>query len=218
MGATEPAFERLLNIECGDLNASVMVTSLDGIVAVEGRVGGLTAAADQRLLLGMRERASAVVVGAATVRAEGYGGLLPPPARQRRASAGLPPQPELVVLSRSPDGVAGTEAAGAPDLRLRVEQPPTNRDGAPDLRVVSTGIRERHGPGLTVWEGGPTIVRMALAQGVLDELFFAISPMLAGRGLPLAGSETSGTPRLRLIGSAVSEDFVFLRYGLRDGA
>ena len=218
MGATDSDFERLLNVGHGDLNAAVMVTSLDGIVAVEGHVGGLTAAADQRLLLGMRERARAVVVGAATVRAEGYGGLLPAPARQRRAGAGLAPQPELVVLSRSADGVAGTEAAGAADLELRVERPPTNRDGAPDLRVVSAGIRERHGPGLTVWEGGPTIVRTALAQGVLDELFFAISPMLAGRGLPLAGPETSGTSRLRLIGTAVSEDFVFLRYGLRDGA
>ncbi len=213
-------FERLLEVPLGDLNAAVMVISIDGVVAVDGRVGGLTGAADQRLLLGMRERAQAVVVGAATVRAEGYGGLLPAAARQRRATAGLSPQPELAVVTRSPDGIAGTEAALAPDLQVRLEQPPTNRDGAPDLRVVSAGIRERHGTGLTVWEGGPTIVRMAIAQGVLDELFFAISPMLAGRGLPLAGPETGGTQRLRLIATAASEDFVFLRYGLepRDGA
>lgn len=196
-----------------------MVSSIDGIVAVGGHVGGLTAAADQRLLLGMREQARAVVVGAATVRAEGYGGLLPAAAQQRRASAGLPPQPELVVISPSPDGVSGTEATTAPGLRLRVESPPANRDGAPDLHAVSAGIRERHGPGLIVWEGGPTILRMAIAQGVLDELFLAISPMLAGQGLPLAGPETVATQRLHLLDAVAAEDYVFLRYGLeRHGA
>jgi riboflavin biosynthesis pyrimidine reductase len=214
MSANGSDLERLLEIPGGNLNVAVMVTSLDGIVAVDGHVGGLTAAADQRLLLGMRERALAVVVGAATVRAEGYGGLLPVAAQQRRAAAGLPPQPELVVVSRDPDAVAGTEAARAADLQLRVERPPATRDGAPDLRAVSIGIRERHGQGLTVWEGGPTILRMAIAQGVLDQLFLTISPMLAGRGLPLAGAETRSTRRLRLIGTAASEDFVFLRYGL----
>ena len=191
-----------------------MVISIDGVVAVDGRVGGLTGTADQRLLLGMRERAQAVVVGAATVRAEGPGGLLPGgcPAT---ATAGLSPQPELAVVTRSPDGIAGTEAALAPDLQVRLEQPPTNRDGTPDLRVVSAGIREQAERVSRYWEGGPTIVRMAIAQGVLcDELFFAISPMLAGRGLPLAGPETGGTRRLRLIATAASEDFLFLRYGL----
>jgi riboflavin biosynthesis pyrimidine reductase len=221
MSATGSDLEQLLEFPRGNLDAGVMVTSLDGIVAVDGHVGGLTAAADQRLLLGMRERALAVVVGAATVRAEGYGGLLPAAAQQRRAAAGLLPQPELVVISSSPDGVAGTEAARADDLQLRVEQPPATRDGTPDLRAVSAGIRERHGPGLTVWEGGPTILRTAVAQHVLDQLFLTISPVLAGSGLPLAGRAGPGSgdaERLRLIGTAVSEDFVFLRYGLVDGA
>lgn len=214
MSAHGSDFDRLLEVPLDDLDAAVMVTSLDGIVAVDGRVGALTGAADQRLLLGMRERARAIVVGAATVRAEGYGGLLPAPAQQRRATAGLAPQPELVVISRSPDGVAGTEAALAPDLQLRLERPPANRDGAPDLHAVSAGIRERHGVGLTVWEGGPTIVRLAIAQGVLDQLFLAVSPVLASRGLPFAGPETGGRHRLRLFDTAASENFVFLRYGL----
>jgi riboflavin biosynthesis pyrimidine reductase len=195
-----------------------MVTSLDGIVAVDGRVDGLTAEADQQLLLGMRERALAVVVGAATVRAEGYGGLLPTAVRQRRSTAGMQAQPELVVVSRSADGVAGTEASRAGDLDLRVEQPPAAQDGGPDLHAVNAAIRARHGPGLVIWEGGPTLVRTAIAQGILDELFLAVSPTVAGRGLPLAGPETGGLRRLRLLDATASEDYVFLRYGLRDGA
>jgi riboflavin biosynthesis pyrimidine reductase len=207
--------EQLLEAARGrDLDAAVMVTSVDGIVAIEGRVGGLTAEADQQLLLGLRERAIAVVVGAATVRAEGYGGLLSATAQQRRAAAGLRAQPELVAISHSADGVAGTPAAHTDDLDLRVEQPPPASDGGPDLHAVSASIRDRHGAGLVVWEGGPTLVRAAVAQGVLGELFLAISPVLVGRGLPLAGAETSGLRRLQLLGTAVSGGFVFLRYGL----
>ena len=201
-----------------DLNVGVMVTSLDGIAAVDGQVGSLTGTADQRLLLGVRERALAVVVGASTVRAEGYGSLLPAAAQQRRAAAGLSAQPELVVVSHTADGVEGTEAADADDLDLWVEQPPPTPDGSPDLRAVSASIRRRRGHGLAAWEGGPTLLRMALAQGVIDELFLAFSPVLAGPGVPLAGPETSGIERMRLIDAAASEDFVFLRYGLRDGA
>ena len=205
-------FERLLEVPLGDLNAAVMVISIDGVVAVDGRVGGLTGAADQRLLLGMRERAQAVVVErAATVRAEGYGGLLPAAARQRRATAGLSPQPELAVVTRSPDGIAGTEAALAPDLQVRLEQPPTNRDGGPDLRVVSAGIRDRHGTGL-VWEGGPTLVRGS--PGVLGELFSR------SRRCWRAAGCRSRALRPGLAAPAICrrrgpEGFVFLRIGLR---
>ena len=146
----------LLEPLTGDLNVAVMVTSLDGIVAIDGRVGGLTGDADQRMLLSLRERALAVVVGGATVRAEGYAALLPAAAQKTRAGAGRNPQPELVIISRSPIGAAGTEAALATDLDLLVDVPPATADGEPDLRAVSDGIRDRHGPGLAVWEGGPT--------------------------------------------------------------
>jgi len=218
MRTTGSDIDRLLDLPPGNLDAGVMVTSLDGIVAVEGHVGGLTGGPDQGVLLGMREQAVAVVVGGATVRAEGYGGLLPAAAQPRRAAAGLPPQPELVVVSNDPDSVAGTEAARASDLQMLVEQPPANRDGAPDLHAVSAGIRERHGPGLVVWEGGPTILRWAIAQGVLDQLLLTISPELVGTGLPLAGAETVATERLRLLATAASEDYVFLRYGFGNAA
>lgn len=211
--------EALLEPLGGDLNVGVIVTSLDGIAAIGGRVGQLTGTADQRLLLGVRERSLAVVVGAATVRAEGYGALLPAAAQQKRAAAGMNPQPELVVLSRTTDGIAGTEAArNAADLRTTVETPPATVAGEPDLRALSAGIRERHGPGLAAWEGGPRIMHFAIGQGVLDELLLAVSPLIAGHGLPLAGAIAGGPHRLKLLGSAASEDFVFLRYGFRDGA
>ncbi len=72
-----------------------MVSSVDGRATVDGRVGDLTGAADQKVLLGVRELAAAVVVGGNTVRAEGYDRLLDDDARPRKAR-GLHAEPELV--------------------------------------------------------------------------------------------------------------------------
>ena len=63
-----------------------MVTSVDGGTTLNGRVGRLTGPADQELLRRLREEADAVLVGAATVRAEGYSRLLRDEVRERRAS------------------------------------------------------------------------------------------------------------------------------------
>src|SRR5205807_1983904 len=49
-----------------------MVASADGAATYEGKAGGLGSAADRRLLSLLRGLADVVVVGAATVRVEGY--------------------------------------------------------------------------------------------------------------------------------------------------
>lgn len=53
-----------------------MVMSVDGATTIAGRVGALTSSADQALLRRLRAEADAVLVGAQTVRTEGYGALL----------------------------------------------------------------------------------------------------------------------------------------------
>ena len=73
-----------------------MVTSVDGATAIGGRVGRLTGPADQALLRRLREEADAVLVGAATVRAEGYSTLLRPEARERRMRARGSEEPLLL--------------------------------------------------------------------------------------------------------------------------
>src|SRR6476619_3258160 len=50
-----------------------MVAGLDGTAAVGGRVGSLSNAPDQALFRRMRQIADLVLVGAETVRREGYG-------------------------------------------------------------------------------------------------------------------------------------------------
>jgi hypothetical protein len=50
-----------------------MVAGLDGALAWNGKVGVLSSEADRSLFVRLRGIADAVLVGAGTVRAEGYG-------------------------------------------------------------------------------------------------------------------------------------------------
>src|SRR6476659_3163207 len=81
-----------------------MVAGLDGTAAVGGRVGALSTAPDKALFADMRTLADVVLVGARTVREEGYGPVRLSEARvASRAAQGLPPTPPLAIVSRSLD-------------------------------------------------------------------------------------------------------------------
>ena len=81
-----------------------MVSTLDGAAQHDGRSQPLSGAADMRIFGTLRALADAVVVGAETVRQEGYR-----PARARegfaelRAAAGQGPAPAIAVVSASLD-------------------------------------------------------------------------------------------------------------------
>src|SRR4051812_12784247 len=93
-----------------------MVMSVDGRTAIDGRVGALTGPVDQGILRRLRGSADAVLVGASTVRAEGYGSLV------RDGD-----QPLLAVVTRS--------VAFAPDASFL-------RDTASPLVLLAPGDPE----------------------------------------------------------------------------
>lgn len=201
----------------GPLTVAVMVTSADGRVTVNGRVGGLTGAADQKILLGLRQLAAVVVVGGTTVRNEGYDRLLDDDARAARRALGLPPEPAFLVATRSPAGLPD----GAQAFTL-----PAHPDGSPDVHAGWREIRARHGDGLIVCEGGPSLLTTLAAQHVLDQLVLCISPQLVGgngkrliepahESEPIGtASASSGFPlQLEPLAVATAEGFVFVRYG-----
>ena len=79
-----------------------MVAGLDGTAAVGGRVGSLSTAPDQALFRRMRQIADIVLVGAETVRREGYGPVrLDKAAQAARRELGQSSNPPLAVVSRS---------------------------------------------------------------------------------------------------------------------
>src|SRR5688500_20129134 len=78
-----------------------MISTLDGRAALDGRSATLGGDADLRLLLDLRTRADAVLIGTGTLRAEGYARLVrSPERRQRRGAAGLAEDPLAVILAR----------------------------------------------------------------------------------------------------------------------
>src|SRR3954454_9947831 len=81
-----------------------LVSGLDGCAAVGGRVGALSTAPDKALFADMRTLADVVLVGARTVREEGYGPIrLSEERSATRVARGLTPAPPLAVVSRSLD-------------------------------------------------------------------------------------------------------------------
>jgi hypothetical protein len=96
-----------------------MVSTVDGAATLGGRVGTLTGPADQGLLVLLRALADVLLVGAGTIRAEGYGPLtVGAELLGLRAQQGQGPAPRLVVPSRSLDldfgAAAFTEAVEPP--------------------------------------------------------------------------------------------------------
>ena len=175
--------------QAGAITAAVMVSSVDGRATVDGRVGDLTGHDDQRLLLGAREMASAVVVGGHTVRAEGYESLLGEEAQARRTAKGVAPEPELVIFTRA----------------------------SPSLPELWQQLRERYPDGLIVCEGGPTLLGMVFEQHLLDQLVLCLSPLIVGDDTQKRLLQHAGEldVDLDLLAVTSADSFLFLRYGLK---
>src|SRR4051812_15645394 len=89
---------------CGCWVMANMVGGLDGSAAVAGRVAALSDELDARLFLLMRTLADVVMVGAETVRAEGYGAIrLTEEQASARRNDGRRGHPQLAIVSRSLD-------------------------------------------------------------------------------------------------------------------
>src|ERR1700709_1226569 len=62
--------------------------SIDGGLAIDGKSAGLGSDGDQRIFAILRDLADVLLVGAGTIRAEGYGGIRLDPARRARRLRG----------------------------------------------------------------------------------------------------------------------------------
>ncbi|MDQ2700409.1 MAG: dihydrofolate reductase family protein, partial [Actinomycetota bacterium] len=77
-----------------------MVTTVDGRASLGGRTVDMGTELDIELLLKLRTRFDAVMIGAGTMRAERYGRIIASAdARARRERIGLPHDPLAVIIS-----------------------------------------------------------------------------------------------------------------------
>lgn len=212
-----------------------MVGALDGSASVGGRVGPLSEGADAALFRRLRSLADVVVVGAQTVRAEGYGPVrLPADLRAEREAAGRPPVPPVAVVTRSRaldwasplftdaepasrtmviTGGAGahTEAVPAGEVDL-VEVSDTSPDGGVRPDALLAALADR-GHRIVLCEGGPTLLGELVVAGRLDELCLTMAPVIGGDPLPIVASR----PGAPLAGFGLQHvaregDTLFLRY------
>ncbi|MDQ0773751.1 riboflavin biosynthesis pyrimidine reductase [Streptomyces aurantiacus] len=210
-----------------------MVSTLDGAAQHDGRSQSISGAADMRIFGTLRGLADVVVVGAETVRQEGY---RPARAREdfaaRREAAGQGPAPAIAVVSASldldfslplftspllptlvltgaaaaPDRIAAAEKAGA---RVVIAGDGMGVDPARAVRaLVDLGMHR------LLTEGGPRLLGQLVAAGVLDELCLTVSPMLTvGDAQRITGGPPVAVPRTFELTSLLEEaGFLFSRY------
>jgi riboflavin biosynthesis pyrimidine reductase len=211
-----------------------MVSSVDGAATLDGRVGTLTGPTDQRLLVLLRALADVLIVGAGTIRAEGYGPLtVDEDLMPSREQAGQGLAPLLVVPTRSLDldldGAAFTQAV-EPPLVVTTRRAPPDRirraeavaevvvlgDDAVDLSAMVDLLAER-GARRLLCEGGPGLLAGLFARDLVDELCLAVAPLVTGGSETriTAGPALTPPQQLDLAQVAERDDFVFLRYTRR---
>ncbi len=175
-------------VESGPFVRLNMVTTLTGAASgADGTSDSLTSRVDRTILGVIRRAAEVVVVGAASVRAEGYV---------------VPRTAHLAVVSRSGrlEG-HGFERSGrgAGDLdRVMVIVPHRVTPDVPDgVRVVRAGTDDDLSPAAIVetlagagmdrivCEGGPSLASQFAAAGVVDEYCITVAPRLTPVDRPL---------------------------------
>jgi riboflavin biosynthesis pyrimidine reductase len=190
--------------------ASVMVSSLDGRAAVAGSSRPLGGPMDLQLLLALRRRSDALLVGPATVRAEGYGPL-PCPAVLVTRSFDLPWEAGLFAAPGQRVLVYTRGQAEPPPVAAAVEVVPLVELSAVLADLYRRGIES------VLCEGGPTLNRALLAAGLLDELFLTLSPLVTGddsQPAIVAGGALHAPARLALRSVATADGELYLRYSV----
>lgn len=209
---------------------SNFVAGLDGAIAIDGRVDGLSSPADQTVFHLLRSLADVVLVGAGTFRAERYPPIrLSTEARATREARGQAPSPTLAVVSRSLqldwDRAAFTRAPVRPVVLTSEASDPGARERAAAVAdvvlagsehvEVTAALEALHGRGARVvlCEGGASLMAELLHHDLLDELCLTIAPLLGGDPSRMVAPEPrSGLTRFELAQVLTSGDELYLRY------
>lgn len=203
------------------------VSSIDGSATHAGKSGGLSGPADKRHFELLRRVTDVVMVGAGTVRDEGYG-----PMRVSDASAawrvehGMPEHPVFAIvtgdLDLDPASRIFTEAPVRPIVITTAGQNTAAFDEVADVIAVGSkhvdlasalgGVRAL-GHAQVLCEGGPSLFGSFLAADLVDELCLTVSPTLeAGDGPRISHGDTPGARDMKLGHILRSGDALLLRY------
>lgn len=217
-----------------------LAISVDGkITTADRRLHGFGGPEDRDLMDELRSRADAVMIGAATLREEDPPLLVTSPERlQKRADQGLSAQPWNVIISRSlnlpemktsrffqtggfrkiifTSEMQSTEAKTQFQPYADVFSVPEAVDGI-DLKVATKKLYQMGVKNLLL-EGGGTLNFAMLRDGLVDELFITLCPLVfGGVTAPTAfsgvGFNFNEVPELKLVElKKGANDRIFLNY------
>ncbi len=205
------------------------VSSADGAATVDGRSAGLSGEADKSVFRVLRAISDVVLVGAGTVRTEGYGPVrLPPELQGWRQAQGLPPEPPLAVVSGSLDLDPGSRVLADATVRPIVLTGPDASERRQSLSAVAdvivgdspaawVGQLTERGLTRILCEGGPRLFGSLLSESLVDELCLTVAPLLARQQAPAIAEQAGGERPLPLVLVHVlsADGFLFLRYTVR---
>jgi len=170
------------------------VLTLDGHATLHGRSGPIGSDVDTEVLVGLRMRVDALMIGAGTMRAERYGRIFTKAERrEQRERDGLPGDPLMVLVSGRLDlpWDAPLFTAGAGRVLIATtsdEEPPqtdtevivVRHEDEIDLPALLAELRREHGVRALLSEGGPRLHADMIEAEVVDELFITHAPKLGG--------------------------------------
>ena len=183
-------------------------TTVDGRAAIDGRSGPIGSRVDSAMLLRLRSRFDAVMIGAGTMRAERYGRIIrDAQLRAWRERVGLPHDPLAVIVSggldlpwdaplftsgggrvliltsseaRPPETATKLRTVRLPAVELEDEP---GRAGV-DLTAALRYLRQERGVRAVLCEGGPHLHGQLQGIRAVDELFVTVGATLSGGDAP----------------------------------
>lgn len=206
------------------------ISSADGAVTLAKSSGGLGSKTDQELMKVLRAMADVVVVGAGTVRAEGYGGLgLKEADIKWRRSQGLSDHPRIAVVTNRGDLDPEMSVFTKADVRPIVV---TNETAKIDsLRPVADIITAGHdsvsvatlnqelamiGLNQILCEGGPHLFGAYLDADLVDEVCLTLAPtFVGGNAGRISHSIIEAKRNFELVNLLREDSMLFLRYAFQ---
>ena len=176
------------------------ITSIDGGATADGKTGAMAGPGDRLIFNLLRDLADVIVVGAGTVRIEGYSGAqLGVARRQRRQARGQSEVPRLAIVTKSgrlerdmgvftrtevsPLVLTCTAAADETRRLLSDLAEVIDCSGSDPDKVDETALLAMlaaRGMHRVLTEGGPMLLGAFIQRNLLDDLCLTIAPYVVG--------------------------------------
>jgi riboflavin biosynthesis pyrimidine reductase len=191
--------------------ATNFAVTVDGRATIGGKSGPIGSDTDTEMLVRLRGRFDAVMIGAGTMRVERYGGVATPLMVLVSGRLDLPWDAPLFS-----DGgrvlIFTASETEPPETAADVEV--VRHEGSVDLVAALRHLREKQGVRALLSEGGPHLHSQLWAAGLVDELFLTTAPRMTGAEAPriLEGKPLPGSTELELAWLLEEDGELFARY------